>query len=377
MKYLRNLIETQRGQIRSIESSIVFRLGIMESNEVHKEQLFDELKYLCLEQITLISNYVNANKTLWLFSAGSNAREEIYLNENILLFKYAGNIIRYEDDDFSKENLARIKINEEIKKLTESISANPEVIFDCICDLLDYISASYFIDGISNTIGQLTHHLNETIKKLSSFDKKILEDSILNYLSRNWIYLTLKDENNQLINHQHQPLIDLIETLQENNVRDLQIDHNLSMAIETAELNSELKQSLNNVLRKIEDLVGQDGVSVFDIFSENSPFLGRYDGNIMVIPGDHQIDCKDILIGISGTKSRGRSSPKEVMTSIRETLVHCPNVKVCVFISDMKGMGSVLEDNLGLFDAYMKKGNLRYFFPIVVVRRRLTLVNWK
>jgi hypothetical protein len=189
--------------------------------------------------------------------------------------------------------------------------------------------------------------------------------------------LTLKNENNQLINYKHQPLIDLIETLQENKVRDLHTDHNLNIAIENAELDSELKRSLNNVLNKIEDLVSQDGVSVFDIFSENSPFLGRYDGNIMVIPGNHNVDCKDILIGISGAKSRGKSSSKEVMKSIIETLVHCPNVKVCIFISDMKGMASVLEDNLGLFDAFMKKGNLRYFFPIVVVARRVTLINWQ
>lgn len=375
MKYLRKLIGIQKKQIEAIESSIMFRNNLLRKLEIDHSEILSEISYLSLDQIALISKYRNSKLTLDILGKSKSDS----FQENIEIFSFIGPFfyLNNEKYHFKKVDLAREKALENIHEIKEFMKIEPEYLFESICAFNTIISASYFIEGIDLEIAELEVRLQNCLKNLNSYDKWIVEDSLLTFLSKNWIYLNLKDRDGNLINYKHLPMINLTESLQEKNMFNMSADESLRNVLDRLDLKDDVKQSLKSALKKIEELVWQDGVSVFDIFSEKSTVLNLSDSNIMVLPGEDEISCRDVLIGISSSKGKRDSSPKEVMSLIRETMVHCSQIKVCVFISDVKGMGSVLEDNLRLFNAYTKSGNLIAFLPIIVVGRKITLINWR
>ena len=66
------------------------------------------------------------------------------------------------------------------------------------------------------------------------------------------------------------------------------------------------------------------------------------------------------------------------MGLMQEILVSCsPTVEVAVFISDASGMGRVLEENLGLIRAHIRKGHgLKAFIPVMIIGNSITIINW-
>lgn len=156
---------------------------------------------------------------------------------------------------------------------------------------------------------------------------------------------------------------------------------NLSQALENIDIDSQLRDAIHDLLGQITGVARERKGRAVDVATSRE--LVRIADDyplVMVIPGegDGLGACLPILLAVSDSKHRGPKSPKEVMKRMQEVLVECdPIVQVAIFLSDATGIGAVLEDNIKLMDAHLKKGKLKGFLPVVAVGNRLTVLEWQ
>ena len=153
---------------------------------------------------------------------------------------------------------------------------------------------------------------------------------------------------------------------------------NLNQSLESVHIDSDLKDAIRCVLERITSLAGERMGRAVDVATGHE--IGRITDQhplVMVIPGDGHGACLPVLLAVSDSKHRGAKSPKEVMQRMHEVLVECdPIVQVAIFLSDASGIGAVLEGNIKLMDAHLKKGKLKGFLPVVAVGNELTVLDW-
>jgi hypothetical protein len=154
---------------------------------------------------------------------------------------------------------------------------------------------------------------------------------------------------------------------------------NLNQALENIDIDGRLKEAIHDVLERITAVARERKGRAVDVATshETGPIA---DGHplVMVIPGEGHGACLPILLAVSDSKHRGAKSPKAVMQRMQEVLVECdPIVQVAIFLSDATGIGAVLEDNIRLMDAQLRKGKLKGFLPVVAVGNQLTVLDWR
>jgi hypothetical protein len=72
------------------------------------------------------------------------------------------------------------------------------------------------------------------------------------------------------------------------------------------------------------------------------------------------------------------ADPNLALSRMQEVLGECDLiVQVAIFLSDAVGMGAVLEDNIKLMDAHLRKGTLKGVLPVVAVGNKLTVLEWQ
>jgi hypothetical protein len=154
---------------------------------------------------------------------------------------------------------------------------------------------------------------------------------------------------------------------------------NLNQALENIDIDSQLIEIIQSVLGRITDLAGERWGRAVDLATgHDARRIADEHPLVMVIPGDGLGACLPILLAASDSKHRGPKSPKAVMQRMQEVLVECdPIVQVAIFLSDATGIGAVLEDNIKLMDAHLKKGKLKGFLPVVAVGNKLTVLEWQ
>lgn len=156
---------------------------------------------------------------------------------------------------------------------------------------------------------------------------------------------------------------------------------NLHQALENMNIDSDLKDAIRAVLERITSLAGERMGRAVDVATSHEVVRITDDYPlVMVIPGDGRGlgACLPILLAVSDSKHRGAKSPKAVMQRMQEALVECdPIVQVAIFLSDATGIGAVLEDNIKLMDAHLRKGKLKGFLPVVAVGNKLTVLDWQ
>jgi|GEM_PF-5517597 len=156
---------------------------------------------------------------------------------------------------------------------------------------------------------------------------------------------------------------------------------NLHQALESMNIDSDLKDAIRAVLERITSLAGERKGRAVDVATSHEVVRIADDYPlVMIIPGEGNglSACLPILLAVSDSKLRGPKSPKAVMQRMQEVLVECdPIVQVAIFLSDATGIGAVLEDNIKLMDAHLKKGKLKGFLPVVAVGNKLTVLEWQ
>jgi hypothetical protein len=154
---------------------------------------------------------------------------------------------------------------------------------------------------------------------------------------------------------------------------------NLNQALENIDIDSQLRDAIHDLLGHISGLARERKGRAVDVATgHDARRIADEYPLVMVIPGDGLGACLPILLAVSDSKHRGAKSPKAVMQRMQEVLVECdPIVQVAIFLSDATGIGAVLEDNIKLIDAHLKKGKLKGFLPVVAVGNKLTVLDWQ
>ena len=154
---------------------------------------------------------------------------------------------------------------------------------------------------------------------------------------------------------------------------------NLDQALENIDIDGRLKEVIHDVLERITALARERRGRAVDVATGHE--VGRIAHDyplVMIIPGEGHGACLPVLLAVSDSKHRGAKSPKAVMQRMQEVLVECdPIVEVAIFLSDATGIGAVLEDNIKLMDAHLRKGKLKGFLPVVAVGNQLTVLDWR
>ena len=285
--------------------------------------------------------------------------------------------------------LTQLYLTHRFSELQSERFIDVEELFFSICEFKDLTTASRQCalwsdkDLFHHQIGSLTRSYSSLIQDLPKEKRTVLRDSVRNLLSSEFLYAGAyrEEESNPYEFFFHTALLTKQSQLMNEKIFPNSNDPlNIKGILNGTGVSSDLAQTIKRILQELNSMVTQDGVNVFDVFGHGRDNItGPHGSDVMVVPGDGSSSCKPILIGIAPKKiRRPNGSPKEVMARIQEILVSCaPIVEVAIFISDAAGMGQVLEENLGLIRAHIRKGyGLKAFIPVMIVGNSLTLINW-
>ena len=343
------------------------------------QQYTGNVGYLSYRLVTRLGNCLDGLRALqWIVSDSSNhslleriSKVSITLNEK------------------NRIKLTQLYLKHRFSALQSERFIDVENLFFSICEFKDLITASHLCasrgdkDLYYQQIDRLTNSYAVLIQDLPTVDRTVLRDSVRNLLSSEFLYAGAyrQDESNPYEFFFHTAL--LTKQSQQMNKKlfpSSDDPFNINGILNGTGVSLNLAQTLKRILEELNSMVKQDGVNVFDVFGHGRNIItGPHGSDVMLVPSDDSISCKPILIGIAATKvRRPNGSPKEVMARIQEILVSCsPTVEVAIFISDAAGMGRVLEENLGLIRAHIRKGHgLKVFIPVMIVGNSMTVINW-
>jgi hypothetical protein len=343
------------------------------------EHYIGNVGYLSYRLVTRLGNCLDGIRALqWIVSDSSNhslleriSKLSITLNEK------------------NRIKLTQLYLKHRFSELQSEHFTDVENLFFSICEFKDLITASHLCaswgdkDLHYQQIDSLTNSYAVLIQDLPKVDRTVLRDSVRNLLSSEFLYERAyrKEESNPYEFFFHTALLtNQSQQMNEKIFPNSNDPLNIKGILQGTGVSSDLAQAIKRILEELNSMVKQDGVNVFDVFGHGRDIVtGYHDADVMVIPGDGSGSCKPILIGIAATKvRRSNGSPKEVMGRMQEILVSCsPTVEVAIFISDAAGMGRVLEENLGLIRAHIRKGHgLKVFIPVMIVGNSMTIINW-
>jgi hypothetical protein len=343
------------------------------------QQYMGNVGYLSYRLVTRLGNCLDGVRALqWMVSDTINhtlleriSKVSVTLNEK------------------NRIKLTQLHLKHRFLELQSERFTDVENLFFSICEFKDLITASHLCDSWGDKylyyqqIDSLTSTYSLLIQDLPKVDRTVLRDSVRNLLSSEFLYPATyrEDATNPYEFFFHTAL--LTKQSQEMNKKIFPNSDdplNINGILNDTGVSLNLTQTIKRILEELNNMVKQDGVNIFDVFGQGRDSItGPHGSEVMVVPSDESSSCKRILIGIAATKiRRPNGSPKEVMERMQEILVSCsPTVEVAIFISDAVGMGRVLEGNLGLIRAHIRKGHgLKAFIPVMIIGNSITIINW-
>ena len=160
----------------------------------------------------------------------------------------------------------------------------------------------------------------------------------------------------------------------------------LDKALKSVSLDAELAQLLRRVLDRLERAVDEYGLdSLEDILGEGGNPLPDLSNDVGVIPGNSQGPCPKILVAIATSSSpRAKVGAVPVMRKLREALIGCcdgsgstPKTEVAIFVGPLESIERVIEESVGDLERHLRKGALKVFIPIGVLRNKLNVLDWR
>jgi len=155
--------------------------------------------------------------------------------------------------------------------------------------------------------------------------------------------------------------------------------------IENLALDSELRSLVASTLDAIERaIVESEGFARLPniMNGEGFPFPGL-PPDIGFIPGKGKGPCPRVLVGIATAKPpNAKYGAVSVMRQIRDVLIKCcdsqnhSKTEVVIFISPLTPIDSVMNESVGDIEGHMRKGILKAFIPIGVLRDRISVLRW-
>jgi len=140
----------------------------------------------------------------------------------------------------------------------------------------------------------------------------------------------------------------------------------------------ELADTIFSVLRNISELASVDEERLEDLIASGAN-LGRGAGEVLVIPGSRQAQCRRILLVLCNSKS-SRLKPKAVFEQLQIVMAKCADtIQAVILVSDVKAMAKAFDEVLPVLEAQIKSPTfaLQGFIPIVNSRGRLSVIEWR
>jgi hypothetical protein len=249
--------------------------------------------------------------------------------------------------------------------------------FSAACDFRQLLTVTRALprrEGVD--LVNLADKIIEDVEDMAGPDQADFRDSVRALISESWLYRGIHDLNDINAGVGYSGLFRMasVATRGGNMRGTAGLDH----ALEELELDPRVREAISRLFERVKDIAEQDGPGILDVGTWRGQYVTGGDPDVMVIPGDGTGACKKVLLAVADSHARGDRSPKNVIKRLQEVLVQCaPGVQVAIFISDAPGMGAVLEDNLGLIEAHIRRGNLKGFLPVIVVGGRLTVIGWR
>lgn len=367
MDSLQGPIRGWLGEARALEAALRVRLADMGAGEGSPDHSIQDTRFLAFQLAVRLGQARDATVALAALGGQDSAGYGVSAGARLWERQIRSEVA----------NLAREEFLSQAASLRVQEFAGFDDLFSIACDLRRLAAAAAVIANVSrDVLPAIGDRLQRATASLSAEDQLYFRDSVRNLLSDYWLYPGIHGVAKDDGGSRYSDLFALAATtLQGDGMQGI---GGLERALDEMDLDGRIRSAISEALGRIEEMTRQDGSSVFDSSSGDGPYVTGGSPDIMVIPGTGGGSCRPILLAIAGSRGRGARSPKKVIQRMQEVLVECaPKVQIAVFLSDAAGMGAVLEDNLGLVEAHIRRGHLKGFLPVVVVGHRLTVINWR
>ena len=294
--------------------------------------------------------------------------------ETLEMFGGSGAVPQTERQRISSHVLE--KCREEVESLlTMIVFAEQEYhgLFECCCDYRAVVAATRFHDDaeLAQRRRSVGSRLAERCNEMSPADRTDLRDSVRILLSENWIYP----------NHDPgpggDPYAPLFAVAGIPGIGEDMFVAGLDDAIQRARLSPDLSGLIREALNGLAEIVLEDGANLGGVRPEAWRGRLRLSSAVSIIPGDGSGPCPRVLIAWGAGK--GRYSPKNVWPELQQALIRCGRqTDVAIFVTTLETTGGrILEESLGVARAHIHKGDLKAYFPVVLVGRKMTVLDWE
>lgn len=367
MESVNRIIRGWLEEARVLEAALRARHVDKESGKVFSDRSREEAQYLAFQLAVRVGQIRDARVVLDALSGQDSSGVGVSASARIGERQITAEIA----------NLARAEYLSQATSLRIQDFTGFDDFFLLACDLRRLGAVAGVVSNVSSDVLQsIGNQLRKAAASMSHGDTLDFRDSVRNLLSNYFLYPGIKGIAGGGGRSRYTDLFSLIATNQQGN--DMQTIEGLERALDEMGLDAQLRDVVSKILGRIQEMTNQGGSSLLDSVSGDGSYITGGSPDVMAIPGTGSAKCRPILLALAGGRARGSRSPKRVIQRMQEVLVECsPQTQIAIFLSDAAGLGSVLEDNLSLVEAHIRRGNLRGFLPVLVVGKRITVVNWR
>lgn len=237
-------------------------------------------------------------------------------------------------------------------------------------------SAGGFIDDLSK-------ECRARILELPENEQVPVREYLKDYLMNQWLYPWAETEAGRQLGVTYGVLFDEAR-VPRGEIGVLEKDV-LKRVMAGVNLDGELGELVERVVALIERTVAEYGLEpMSDILSEGATALPNLPPEVGVIPGEGGDQCRRILVGIATNKRpSAKFGAKSVIRKVRDAMIKCcdsgtePNTEIVIFVGHLDAIPGVLDESMLDLEGHLRRGTLKAFIPIGVLRNRPNFLSWR
>lgn len=236
---------------------------------------------------------------------------------------------------------------------------------------------------VMRLIDELEEKCRTRIGGLPDREQAPVRDSLKDYLLNQWLYPWAVTKKGRQLGSVYGVLFHEAR-IPRGEIGVLETDV-LKRALSGMRLDAELSQLVQRVVGLIDRTVSEYGLeSMADILSEGASPLPNLPPDVGVIPGEVGGQCPRILVGIATNKRpSAKFGAKSVIRSVRDAMIQCcdsgrkPYTEIVIFVGHLDAIPGVIEESILDLEGHLRRGALKAFIPIGVLRNRTNVLSWR
>ena len=221
------------------------------------------------------------------------------------------------------------------------------------------------------------------IHALPDRDQSPVRECLKDYLLNQWLYPWAVTETGRELGSVYGVLFDEAR-VPRGGIGVLETDV-LKRAMTGVSLDAELGGLVQRVVGLIERTVSEYGLeSMADILAEDASPLPNLPPEVGVIPGKARGQCPRILVGIATNKRpSAKFGATSVFRGVRDAMIQCcdagikPYTEIVIFVGHLDAIPAVIEESILDLEGHLRRGVLKAFIPIGVLRNRTNVLSWR